>query len=521
MTRIHVPNDTGARSVGADEVADALSRTPVVQQGQASIVRNGSRGAYWLEPLVEIDTAAGRIGFANVAANEVASLFADGLPASTHPRSLGLVEALPWLADQTRLTFARVGRMDPLSLEDYRSLGGLVGLERAAEMDAKAIVDEITASGLRGRGGAAFPAGIKWNTVRMASGPQKHIVCNADEGDSGTFADRLLMEADPFQLIEGMAIAALAVGATRGFVYLRSEYPHAAKVFGRALEIAREAGVIGSSVLGTHQAFDIVLRMGGGAYICGEETALLESLEGKRGTVRPKPPIPALAGLFGQPTLINNVLTFAAATDVMARGGSHYAFHGIDRSTGTMPFQLGGNIQRGGVVELGFGITLRELVDRFGGGSYSGRPLRAIQVGGPLGAYLPASAWDTPLTYEHFAAIGAMLGHGGIVAFDETVDMGAQAEFAMAFCAHESCGKCTPCRIGSTRGVEVIQRLRRRENPEMHWQLLEELCETMEVGSLCALGGLTPMPVRSVMRHFPTDLLPPERGAAATVEAGQ
>lgn len=521
MTRIFVPNDTGARSVGADEVAAALTKTSLVQNGRATVVRNGSRGAYWLEPLVEIDTPSGRIGFANVTVDDVALLFADGLPDQTHARCLGVVDNLPWLAGQTRLTFARVGRIDPLSLSDYRALGGLAGLERACVMDAKAIVDEITASGLRGRGGAAFPAGIKWNTVRNANAPQKYIVCNADEGDSGTFADRLLMEADPFQLIEGMTIAALAVGATRGFVYLRSEYPHAAQVFGRALTIAREAGVLGPSVLGTAHTFDITLRMGGGAYICGEETALLESLEGKRGTVRPKPPLPALTGLFGCPTVINNVLTFAAATDVLARGAHAYAGLGVDRSTGTMPFQLGGNIQRGGVVELGFGITLRDLVERFGGSSYSGRPLRAIQVGGPLGAYLPESQWDTPLTYEHFAAIGAMLGHGGIVAFDDTVDMAAQAEFAMAFCAHESCGKCTPCRIGSTRGVEVIQRLRRRENPRLQWQVLEELCETMEFGSLCALGGLTPMPVRSVMKHFSADLLPSAGGGSVTVEVGR
>ncbi|BAH39426.1 MAG TPA: formate dehydrogenase [Gemmatimonas aurantiaca] len=514
--RIHVPNDTAARSVGADEVARALASVPVVRDGHAHVVRNGSRGAYWLEPLLELETPEGRVGFANVSAAEVPALFADGLPDRRHPKCIGLVEALPWLAEQVRLTFARIGRIDPLSLDDYRTAGGLLGLERAIGMDSAGIVREITASGLRGRGGAAFPAGIKWETVRNARAPQKYVVCNADEGDSGTFADRLLMEADPFQLIEGMTIAALAVGATQGYVYLRSEYPYAAQIFGEALARARSAGMLGASVCGSSHAFDITLRIGGGAYICGEETALLESLEGKRGVVRAKPPLPALQGLFGQPTVINNVLTFAAATDVLARGAQHYASHGLDRSTGTMPFQLGGNIQRGGLVELPFGITLRDLVERFGGGSYSGRALRAIQVGGPLGAYLPASQWDTPLTYEHFAAIGAMLGHGGIVAFDDTVDMAAQAEFAMAFCAHESCGKCTPCRIGSTRGVEVIQRLRRREQVRDQWNLLEELCETMELGSLCALGGLTPMPVRSVMKHFTADLLAPAGGASST-----
>ncbi|MCA0377359.1 MAG: formate dehydrogenase [Gemmatimonadetes bacterium] len=501
--RVFVPNDTTARSMGAQDVADALARTALAARGDVTIVRTGSRGAAWLEPLLEIETPDGRIGFGNVQAHEVDALFADGVPQARHPRCLGVVDAHPWFAAQTRLTFARAGRVDPLSLADYEAHGGLAGLRAAQGMSAEQIVASVTASGLRGRGGAAFPAGIKWNTVRQAPGAVKYVVCNADEGDSGTFADRLLMESDPFQLIEGMLIAARATGATMGYVYLRSEYPHAAQVFARALEIARAAGLLGEP------GFDIALRMGGGAYICGEETALLESLEGRRGMVRAKPPLPALAGLFGAPTVINNVLTFAAATDVLARGGAAYAAHGVDRSTGTMPFQLAGNVRCGGLVELPFGPTLREVVEQFGGGSHSGRPLRAIQVGGPLGAYLPSTQWDTPLTYEAFAAAGAMLGHGGIVCFDDTVDMAAQAEFAMAFCALESCGKCTPCRLGSTRGVEVIQRLRRREQTRQQWTLLEELCETMELGSLCALGGLTPMPVRSIMTHFATDLLAP------------
>ncbi len=512
-TRVFVPNDTAARSVGADAVAAAIEALGI------RVVRNGSRGAYWMEPLVEVETAAGRVGFANVTADGVAALFANGaIPASDHPQCIGVVDEVPWLRDQQRYTFARVGRIDPLSLDDYRAHDGLQGLTRALTMSPQAIVDEIKASGLRGRGGAAFPAGIKWQTVLNAESATKYIVCNADEGDSGTFADRLLMDADPFQLIEGMVIAGLAVGATRGFIYLRSEYPHTIDITERALQVARAAGVLGASVLGSPHAFDITLRIGAGAYICGEETALLESLEGKRGVIRAKPPLPAISGLFGKPTVVNNVLTLAAASGILAKGGAHYAAMGIDRSKGTMPFQLGGNIDRGGVVEVPFGITLGDLVSRFGGGTYSKRPIKAIQVGGPLGAYLPESQWGTPLGYEQFAAIGAMLGHGGVVVFDDTVDMGAQAEFAMAFCAHESCGKCTPCRIGSTRAVEVIARIRRGDARRQQWQLLEELCETMELGSLCALGGLTPMPVRSVMKHFPGDLLSPApTGALAEV----
>lgn len=513
--RVYVPNDTAACSVGADAVAHAIAMHGAMHGIDMTIVRNGSRGAAWMEPLVEVHTPEGRVGFANVVAADAAALFMGDAANLQHSACIGLVAEHPWFARQQRLTFKRAGLVEPLSLAEYEQAGGLVGLRKALSMSTEAIVAEVTASGLRGRGGAAFPAGIKWNTVRQAQSVTKYIVCNADEGDSGTFADRLLMEADPYQLIEGMIIAGIAVGATRGVIYVRSEYPRAIATLREAIARAENAGILGASVLGSPHRFNLVVRVGAGAYICGEETALLESLEGKRGMVRAKPPLPALEGLFGQPTVINNVLTLAAATDVMAMGGEAYAALGLDRSKGTMPFQLAGNIAQGGLVEAPFGLTLRELVYHFGGGSLSGRPLRAIQVGGPLGAYLPEHQWDTPLAYETFAAIGAMLGHGGVVCFDDTVDMAQQAEFAMAFCAHESCGKCTPCRIGSMRGVEVIQRLRRREESRKQWALLEELCETMELGSLCALGGLTPMPVRSVMTHFSADLLAPVGGTEA------
>ena len=513
--RIYVPNDTTAWSLGADEVAAALAVEAATQGLDVTIVRNGSRGLYWLEPLVEVDTPEGRVGFGPVAPKDVPGLLAGGtLPTPTHPQCVGLVAEIPFLKHQQRLTFARAGVINPLSLAEYRAHGGMRGLTAARAMPPQGVVDAIRASGLRGRGGAAFPAGIKWQTVHDAAGPVKHIVCNADEGDSGTFADRLLMEADPFQLVEGMAIAGWGVGATRGVIYLRSEYPRTLEILEAALAMARAEGILGPDAFGPGRGFDLSVFLGAGAYICGEETALLESLEGKRGTVRPKPPVPAIAGLFGQPTLVHNVLTLAAVTTVLAEGPAHYAGIGLDRSTGTMPFQLGGNVARGGLVECGFGMTLATLLHDFGGGTRSGRPIRAVQVGGPLGAYLPASQWDTPLAYESFAAIGAMLGHGGIVVFDDTVDMGAQAEFAMQFCAEESCGKCTPCRIGSTRGVEVIQRLRRGEEPERQLAVLHDLCEALELGSLCALGGLTPMPVRSVLAHFAEDLHPAPEGVA-------
>lgn len=513
--RIYVPNDTTAWSLGADEVAEAIAATIADTELDAVVVRNGSRGLYWLEPLIEVDTPLGRIGFGPIAPDQVPSLFANGsMPTADHPLAVGLVEEIPFLRGQQRLTFARAGVIDPLSFAEYRATGGGEALAKALAMGSQQIVDAMKASGVRGRGGAAFPAGIKWQTVLDAPAHPKYIVCNADEGDSGTFADRLLMEADPFQLIEGMAIAGLAVGAEQGIIYLRSEYPRTEAVMASALRLAREAGMLGTNILGSDRAFEIVVRMGAGAYICGEETSLLESLEGKRGQVRPKPPLPALEGVFGKPTVVNNVLTLAAATTVLARGADYYASFGLERSRGTMPFQLGGNVAQGGLVELPFGVTLNQMVRDYGQGSRSGRPLKAIQVGGPLGAYLPEQQWDTPLAYESFAAVGAMLGHGGIVVFDDTADMGEQAEFAMAFCAFESCGKCTPCRIGSVRGVEVIHRIRTGVEPEKNLAVLHDLCEALELGSLCALGGLTPMPVRSVLNHFADDMKPSEEGVA-------
>ena len=511
--KVFIPRDTTALALGADGVVDRLQQ---LTRGQPlEIVRNGSRGMFWLEPLLEVETEQGRVAYGPVRADDIpelldAGLLDAGLPkgATEHPLYLGPTEAIPYLARQQRLTFARVGITDPLSLDDYRRHGGFKGLERALELGAQGIIDEVKASGLRGRGGAAFPTGIKWQTVHDAPSAQKTIVCNADEGDSGTFADRLLMEADPYLLIEGICIAGLAVGATQGYIYLREEYPEAHKILEQALARARIAGFLGNNLCGSGHGFQLEVRVGAGAYICGEETALLESLEGKRGLVRAKPPLPALKGLFGQPTVVNNVLSLAAVPFILAAGSAAYADYGQGRSRGTQAFQLAGNLARGGLVERAFGVSLRELLLEFGGGSASGRPLRAVQVGGPLGAYLPDALWDTPLDYDAFAAAGGVLGHGGIVAFDDRVDMGQQARFAMEFCVAESCGKCTPCRIGSTRGVELIDRLLLGSEPRQRAAdraLLEELCDTLEQGSLCAMGGMTPNPVRSALTHFSED----------------
>ena len=517
---IFVPCDSAAVSVGAGEVAEAIARIAKQRTADVRIVRNGSRGMFWLEPLVEVATAAGRIAYGPVAASDVAGLFEAGLTeGGAHPLRLGPTEEIPFLKNQERLTFARVGITDPLSLADYEAHGGWRGLRAALAMRAADIVEQVARSGLRGRGGAGFPAGIKWRTVLATAADQKYVVCNADEGDSGTFSDRMVMEGDPFVLIEGMIIAGLAVGATLGYLYLRSEYPDAERTLYAALAAARAGGFLGASVLGSGHAFDIDIRRGAGAYICGEETAMLDSLEGKRGMVRPKPPLPAIAGLFGKPTVINNVMTLASVPIILDRGAQFYADYGMGRSRGTLPFQLAGNVARGGLVEKAFGLTLRELLYDFGGGSASGRPIRAVQVGGPLGAYLPAGRFDAPLDYEALAAAGGMLGHGGVVVFDDTVDMAKMARFAMEFCVIESCGKCTPCRIGSVRGVEVIDKLREGKRRPANLALLRDLCDTMVNASLCAMGGLTPSPVLSAIEHFPEDfgLPPPGEPAAAKV----
>ncbi len=504
--RVFVPRDSSALAVGAERVAQALAREAHSRGIPIDIVRTGSRGLYFLEPLIEIDTADGRIGYGPVAATDASSLFdADFLSGGAHEKALGRVEALPFLARQQRLVFARCGIVDPLSIEDYRNHNGLKGLERAIALQAPATIEEVVASGLRGRGGAGFPTGIKWRTVAGATADQKYIVCNADEGDSGTFADRMLLEGDPFLLIEGMTIAALAVGATHGYMYIRSEYPQAFELFGRAVERARAAGVLGPNVMGSGRTFDIETRLGAGVYICGEETSLLESIEGKRGQVRPKPPLPAISGLFGKPTVINNALSFASVPWILEHGARAYADYGVGRSTGTQPFQLAGNIHRGGLVERAFGLTIRELVEGFGGGTRTGRPIRAVQVGGPLGAYFPESLLDTPLDYESMLAAKGMLGHGGVVVFDDTVDLAKQARFAFHFCARESCGKCTPCRIGSMRGAETVDKIVAGVDRQMNVELLRDLCDVMADGSLCALGGLTPLPVRSALDHFQED----------------
>jgi formate dehydrogenase iron-sulfur subunit len=503
---VYVPGDSAALALGSDSVAQAILAEAARRNIGIKLLRNGSRGMLWLEPLVEVQTAQGRVGYGAVEADDVRALFdADFLHGGKHKLSLGLTAEIPYLKNQERLTFARVGITDPLSLEDYLAHDGYQGLRKALELTSAAIVEQVTESGLRGRGGAAFPTGIKWRTVLNAAATQKYIVCNADEGDSGTFADRMLMEGDPFVLIEGMTIAALAVGATQGYIYVRSEYPHAITVLNEAIAIARKENYLGANILGSGKSFDLEVRKAAGAYVCGEETAMLESIEGKRGIVRAKPPLPAVQGLLGKPTVINNVISLATVPIILARGAAFYKNYGMGRSRGTLPFQLAGNIKQGGLIEKAFGVTLRELMFDFGGGSASGRAIKAVQVGGPLGAYLPESQWDTPLDYEAYTALWAVLGHGGIVVHDDSADLSKLARYAMKFCAIESCGKCTPCRIGAVRGVEVMDKIIANQDRPAQIALLRDLCDTMLHGSMCAMGGMTPYPVLSALNHFPND----------------
>jgi formate dehydrogenase iron-sulfur subunit len=498
--KLYLPLDSAAVALGADEIAQAIHMHAKAKGIALELVRNGSRGMVFLEPMAEVETPAGRMAFGPLTLADVPALFGD---LAAHPKALGLTDDLPWMRAQTRLTFARVGVIDPLSMADYRAQGGLTGLTRALAMAKAEIVAEVTNSGLRGRGGAGFPTGIKWKTVSDAQADRKYIVCNADEGDSATFADRMLMEGDPLTLIEGMIIAGLATGATKGFVYIRSEYPIAIDVMQKAVVLAQAEGVLGASVMGSGHAFDIEIRVGAGAYVCGEETSLLNSLEGKRGVVRAKPPLPALEGFMGKPTVVNNVISLASVPVIFEKGAEHYKNFGLGRSRGTIPLQIAGNVKFGGLYEIAFGLSLGEIVDTIAGGTASGRPVKAVQVGGPLGAYFPRALFDTPFGYEEFAGKEGLIGHAGLTVFDDSADMLSQARFAMEFCAIESCGKCTPCRIGAVRGTETIDRIAKGDAAAI--PLLTDLCNTMKSGSLCALGGFTPYPVLSALTHFPDD----------------
>jgi formate dehydrogenase iron-sulfur subunit len=482
-SRFHVSNDVSAIAAGAKK--------------GATVVRTSSRGAFFLEPLVEMDTSKGRVAWAHATDKDAAKIAAG--------KGATPLDQIPFLSNQTRFTFARAGLLDPLSIEAFRKLGGFRGLQKAIAMDPQKIIDEMKTSALRGRGGAAFPAGVKWQTTRDAPSDQKYVVANADEGDPGTYSDRMIMEGEPYRLIEGMAICARAVGATQGYIYARSEYPHAIRKLRSAIVRATEAGWLGHKIQGADFTFELEVFVGAGAYICGEETALLESLEGKRGMVRPKPPFPAVEGLHRKPTVVNNVITFATVPDILDRGGAWHASIGTEKSKGTMPLQLAGCVRQGGLVEVPFGVTLEAVIYEFGGGLPAGSRFKAVQVGGPLGSIFPEKLLKTPICFDEFAKAGGILGHGGIVVFDHETDMVELARHFMEFTAEESCGKCTPCRVGSTRAREILEQIRDGRGRPEDLETLKDLSDTMKMTSLCALGGLAPYPVLTALQYFPKE----------------
>jgi formate dehydrogenase iron-sulfur subunit len=482
---LYLSNDTSARAAGTDRLAAAWAELPDLR-----IVRTSTRGAFFLEPLVERDGPHGRLLWPRAKPDDLSRIRAGSGGIS--------ISDIPFLSQQQRSVFARFGTMSPLSLEEYRAKGGWRGWERATGLSSEAVIAEMKHSGLRGRGGAAFPVWHKWDIARRTSADQKYVVANADEGDAGTYCDRMIMEGEPFRLIEGMLICAKAIGADRGYIYCRWEYPAAAAAMHAAIAHVERAGLLRID----DHPFRLEVFRGAGSYVCGEETALLSSLEGGRGMVKVRPPYPAVAGLYGKPTVVSNVLTFGTVVEIMARGAEWHASVGTERSKGMIALQLGGRIKQPGLIEIPFGATLAEVLDRFGGGMVEGSRFKAVQVGGPLGSLFPEAQLDIPLCFDTFNEAGAVLGHGGVVVFDDRTDMVELARHYMTFTADESCGKCAPCRIGSIRARELLERIEQGHGTTEDLALLADLGDTMKATSLCAHGGRAPYPVLTAIEHF-------------------
>ena len=414
----------------------------------------------------------------------------------------------PFFEKQVRVATENMGRIDPESIEDYRERGGYEALQKVlAEMTSSEVRDEITKSGLRGRGGAGFPTGLKWTTVAKAQGKQKYVICNADEGDPGAFMDRSVLESDPYRILEGMAIAAFAVHATEGYIYCRAEYPLAVARLRTAIRNAQRAGFLGAGIADTSFNFDVQIRLGAGAFVCGEETALIASVEGKRGTPRPRPPYPAVEGLFDCPTLINNVETFANVPAIIRKGSAWYADIGIGKSKGTKVFALAGRIVNTGLVEVPMGMTLREIIFDSGGGIIDGRPFKAVQTGGPSGGCIPAEHLDMPVSYESLIELGSFMGSGGMIVMDDTSCMVDVAKYFMDFCRDESCGKCVPCRVGTTQLWMLLDLITQGRATMADLDQLERLAGIVRRMSLCGLGQGAPNPIFSTLRYFRDEYL--------------
>jgi bidirectional [NiFe] hydrogenase diaphorase subunit len=414
----------------------------------------------------------------------------------------------PFFEKQLRVATENMGRIDPESLDDYLERGGYEALRTVlADMTSTQVREVVTESGLRGRGGAGYPTGLKWTTVAKAEGKQKYVICNADEGDPGAFMDRSVLESDPFRVLEGMAIAAFAVHATEGYIYCRAEYPLAVARLRNAIRLAQRAGYLGASIADTSFAFDVQIRLGAGAFVCGEETALIQSIEGKRGTPRPRPPYPAVSGLFGCPTLINNVETFASVPTIIRNGADWYGAIGVGKSRGTKVFALAGRVVNTGLVEVPMGMTLREIIDDIGGGIIDGRPFKAVQTGGPSGGCIPAEFLDTPVSYESLIELGSFMGSGGMIVMDDTSCMVDVARYFQDFCRDESCGKCVPCRVGTTQLWMLLDRICRGRADLVDLAQLERLAKVVQRGSLCGLGQGAPNPIFSTLRYFRDEYL--------------
>ncbi len=493
-------------AAGGREVYDALS-TKLSQSGvKAELKQTGCIGMCYNEVLVEVSSPdGGHVFYRHITTEKVNRMVEEHLIGG-QPATEWVIpdeEIGNFLAKQRRIVLRNCGVIDPESIDDYLAAGGYKAIEKVlSSMSPQEVIDEVTKSGLRGRGGAGFPTGVKWNFARKSPGSQKYIICNADEGDPGAFMDRSVLESDPHSVLEGMLIASYAIGASEGYIYVRAEYPLAIRRLEIALAQARERGFIGETILGYSFNFNIRIRQGAGAFVCGEETALIMSIEGRRGMPRFRPPFPAQAGLWGKPTNINNVETFANVSWIILHGADAYNKYGTEKSKGTKVFALAGKVARGGLVEVPMGITLKEIIFDIGGGTSSGLEFKAIQIGGPSGGIIPASLADTPVDYESVTKTGAIMGSGGLIVMDETACVVDVTKFFLNFTQNESCGKCPFCRIGTLRMLEILERISNGEGKEGDLELLEELAESIKRASLCGLGQTAPNPALTTIRYF-------------------
>ena len=492
-------------AAGGREVYDALSAKLDGRGLNVELKQTGCMGMCYNEVQVEVSSPQGeRVFYGRVTPEKVDRIVKEhligGQPVAEWVIPDEEIDNL--LAKQERIVLRNCGIIDPESIDDYIAVDGYKAIEKVMGGSPQEVIDEVTKSGLRGRGGAGFPTGVKWGFARKSPGGQKYIICNADEGDPGAFMDRSVLESDPHSILEGMLIGAYAIGASEGYIYVRAEYPLAIQRLEIALTQARERGFIGENILGSNFDFDIKIRQGAGAFVCGEETALIMSIEGKRGMPRFRPPFPAHSGLWGKPTNINNVETFANIAWIILHGADAYNKYGTEKSKGTKVFALAGKVARGGLVEVPMGITLREIVFDIGGGTSSGLEFKAIQIGGPSGGIIPASLADTPVDYDSVTKTGAIMGSGGLIVMDEAACMIDVAKFFLDFTQNESCGKCTFCRIGTLRMFEILKRITEGNGREGDVELLEELAENVKRASLCGLGQTAPNPVLTTIRYF-------------------